>query len=135
MGSIGDILAAYGDAVEPSRRGGWVVRVPTERRGAVAVHVAESERTVTLRAFVFRGPDRQREAVYRRLLEKNLAMRHWRFALDADGDVVAAADIVTGDLDDARIDGLLGALSVAVDEVYEGILQTGFGAPPSRAPN
>jgi len=111
--------------------GGWVVRVPSAKRGDLAAHISATERTVTIRAFVIRGPDRGHLEVFQRLLRKNLATRDWRFALDEAGDVYALADVAVEGLDSDALDGLLGGLSALVDEVYEGVLRTGFAVPDS----
>lgn len=115
-----------------AERGGereWAVRVPSAKRGAVTAGLVVRERTLTLTAFVLRGPDRDHEGVYRRLLLKNLATRHWRFAIDGDGDIFAVADAPLTGLDADVLDGLLGALSALVDETYESIVRMGFDVP------
>jgi hypothetical protein len=128
-----DRIAGYLEEIgaEAERRGEreWTVRVPSAKRGAVAAGLALGERTLTLRAFVLRGPDRGHEAVYRRMLHKNLATRGWRFALDDVGDVFAVADAPLAGLDAGALDGLLGALSTLVDETYESLVRTGFEVP------
>jgi len=129
MDRLEDLVGDLGAAMSPSARGGWVVRVPTERRGEIAAHVVERERTVAIRAFVMRGPDRAHADVYRRLLGKNLEPGPWRLALDADGDIVAAAYLERDGLDADRLDSVLGALSSLVDEIFDGILRTGFVVP------
>ena len=117
--------------IAPERRGPreWSVAVPCSTRGAVGVLVGVRELTVTLRAFVVRAPDRDAEAVYARLLHKNLGTRHWRFAIDDLGDVFAVADARLEGLGVEMLDGLLGELSTLVDEVYETIVRMGFEVP------
>lgn len=129
MPPIAALLAALDLEGRPVSGGGVMVPVPTQRRGPVGVHILESERTVSLRAFVMRAPDRNHADVYRRLLRRNLQPAPWRFALDADGDVFAAADTPRLDLDADRLDALLGALSTTVDEVFEGLVRLGFDVP------
>ncbi len=130
MAGLEELMAEYGaSALSPA--GPWVVSVPSEKRGALGVQVAEGERTVRLRAFVIRAPDRNRREVYARLLRKNLDAAGWRFALDDSGDVFLAADEPRGTLSADRLDDLLGAAAVLVDEVYEGVFRTGFDVPPS----
>jgi len=107
----------------------WSVRLPSTKRGAVAAIVSVRERTLTIRAFVLRGPDRDHEGVYRRLLGKNLSTAHWRFALDDDGDVYLVADATLATLDADALDGLLGALCTVVDETYESVVRMGFDVP------
>lgn len=109
--------------------GAWVVHVPCAKRGRVAAQITASERTLTLRAFLLRAPDRGHVDVFRRLLRKNFSTRDWRFALDDAGDIYALADAPQDECSADVLDGLLGALSVLVDEVYEGLLRTGFDVP------
>jgi hypothetical protein len=116
---------------EAERRGEreWGVRVPSAARGAIGASVTVRERTLTIRAFVLRGPDRAHEDVYRRLLRKNLATSHWRFAIDDDGDVYLVCDAALAALDADALDGLLGSLCSLVDETYESVVRTGFDVP------
>ncbi|WP_217915770.1 YbjN domain-containing protein [Miltoncostaea marina] len=127
--AIAGHLAEIG--LDAERRGPreWAVQVPCSKRGAVGVLLRARERTLSMQAFIMRGPDRAHEDVYRRLLQKNLATRHWRFAIDAVGDVHALADAPLAALDGDLLDGLLGALSALVDETYESIVRTGFDVP------
>ena len=119
----------------------WAIRLPSAKRGAVTAGLVVRERTLTLRAFIVRGPDRDHEGVYRRLLHKNLSTRAWRFAIDDDGDVFAVADAPLAGLDADVLDGLLGSLCALVDETYESVVRMGFdvpagtvfGAPPGEA--
>ena len=109
--------------------GVWV-GVPSQQRGSVAVKIVLTERTVTFRAFIMRAPDLAHKDVYRRLLKKNHDAGPWAFSLDALGDVFLVANRPATALDADTLDGLLGALSAHVDEVFEGIVRTGFGVNP-----
>lgn len=117
--------------VEADRRGdrAWSLRVPCSKRGPVGVQVLVHERSVALRAFVMRAPDRNHREVWERLLGKNLVTRDWRFGTDADGDVYAIADAPLAAFDADALDGLLGALSALIDETYEGLVRSGFDVP------
>jgi hypothetical protein len=116
---------------EAERRGDreWGLRLPSTKRGAIGAALSVRERTLTIRAFVLRGPDRAHEEVYRRLLHKNLTTPHWRFAIDADGDVFLVCDASLAALDADALDGLLGSLCSVVDETYESVVRTGFDVP------
>jgi len=126
---IGAELEQIGAETERLGEREWSVRLPSAKRGALAALVSVRERTVTVRAFVLRGPDRNHEDVYRRLLGKNLSTAHWRFALDDDGDVFLVADAAIAGLDADGLDGLLGALCAVVDETYESVVRMGFDVP------
>lgn len=117
--------------VPADRRGAreWSVSVPCTKRGSVGVLLMVRERSLGLRAFVMRAPDRDRPGVWERLLGKNLVTRDWRFGIDADGDVYAVADAPLAGLDGDALDGLLGALSTLIDETYESLVRTGFDVP------
>lgn len=126
-------IALYLDQIgaEAERRGEreWGVRLPSAKRGAIGAALSVRERTLTIRAFVLRGPDRAHEEVYRRLLRRNLTTPHWRFAIDDDGDVWLMCDAALAALDADALDGLLGTLCAVVDETYEGVVRTGFDVP------
>ena len=126
---VAQVLKGLEIGAHPAPGGGWVVHVPSAKRGDVAAHISAAERTVTIRAFLIRGPDRGHLEIFQRLLRKNLATRDWRFALDESGDIYAIADTAVEGLGAAALDGLLGSLSALVDEVYEGILRAGFVVP------
>jgi Putative bacterial sensory transduction regulator len=126
-------IAHYLDEIgaEAERRGerDWGLRLPSDKRGAIGAALSVRERTVTIRAFVLRGPDRAHEEVYRRLLRKNLATAQWRFAIDDDGDVFLVCDAPLAALDADALDGLLGSLCAVVDETYESVVRTAFDVP------
>lgn len=107
----------------------WTVRVPSAKREVVAVALCVGERTLTLRAFFMRGPDRDCEGVYRRILMKNIDTRMWRFAIDDAGDLWLLADAETSVLGADGLDGMLGLLSTYVDETWEGVIRMGFEVP------
>ncbi len=110
----------------------WSIRVPSVKRGIVAVAAHAGERTLEMRAFFMRGPDRAHADVYRRALRKNLDMRHWRFAADDAGDLWLVAEGEVAVLGADGLDGMLGLLSTYVDEVFEGILRLGFDVPEGQ---
>ena len=126
-------IAAYLEEIgaESERRGEreWTVRVPSHKRGEVGAAIVLGERTVTIRTFFLRGPDRGHEDVYRRLLRKNLETYSWRFALDDDGDIFLLAQAPAATLTADALDELLGTLATLVDETYESVVRLGFVVP------
>ncbi|MGI9539777.1 MAG: YbjN domain-containing protein [Miltoncostaeaceae bacterium] len=111
----------------------WTVGVPTTLRGELACGLEARERTLVARAFVLRAPDRAHDRVYRAALERNIDCRTWYFALDRLGDIFLVAELSLDRVDEDALDGLLGALSVLVDETFEGLARTGFDVPEGAA--
>jgi Putative bacterial sensory transduction regulator len=126
---ISRYLDEIGAEAEPRGDREWGVRLPSAKRGAVTALLTARERTLAVSAFFLRGPDRDHEAVYRRLLRKNLDTRDWRFAIDDDGDLYLLAETPLAGLDVDRLDGMLGSLSTLVDETYESVVRMGFAVP------
>ena len=126
--SMAEMLAALGLETRVDPAGVWV-GIPCERRGTLAVQIISAERTVTFRAFVMRAPDVGHEDVYRRLLRKNHEAALWVFSLDPLGDVFLVTTRPASTVDADALDGILGALSALVDEIFEGIVRTGFAIP------
>lgn len=129
MPDLEQLLAEIGAPHERREDGTWTVRVPCEARGELPVGIDPGERTLTLTAFVVRGPDRAHEAVYARLLRRHLSSHVWRFALDEAGDIFVVAVVPRAGLGAGDLDEVLGALSVLIDAAYEAIVRTGFDVP------
>lgn len=110
--------------------GQWGVVLPSQARGSLTVALRGGERTLHLTAFLMRAPDRHHEAVYARMLTKNLTMYRWAFALDELGDVYLTARVPEAAVDEALMDELLGLGVVYADEVYDVLVRTGFDIPP-----
>ena len=129
MDAVDRFAADLGLEVQTHPDGGRIVIIPSNARGHIAVHLLGGERTLRLRAFVMRAPDRRHDEVYRRLLRKNLSSAPWRFALDELGDVFVATELAETDVDEPRLDSTFGTLTTLIDEVFESIARTGFDVP------
>jgi len=126
---VGAYLKELDLAPSARRDGGWSVALPSLKRGVIGVGVLARERTVRLASFVMRAPDRDHQAVYRRMLERNMQMAYWRFGIDPDGDLFLTAHLADDQLGPESLDALLGLLVTYVDETYEGLVRTGFDIP------
>lgn len=118
-----DQIGAQAERLGPRE---WSVRVPSATRGEVAVAIHARERTLGMRAFFMRGPDRAHLDVFRRILRKNLDMHAWRFALDDAGDLWLVTEAQISVLGHDGLDGLLGLLSTYMDETFQSVLRAGF---------
>ncbi len=81
---------------------------------------------VGVRAFVARNPDQDHEAVYRRLLERNLKLSGVAFSVDADGDIYLTGRIPLPAVTVDEVDRLLGVVAETADSMFNIILETGF---------
>jgi hypothetical protein len=122
-------LAEIGAGADRLGERDWGLQLPSTKRGSVAVALSAGERTLVMRAFFMRGPDRAHAEVYRRVLRKNLDTYVWRFAVDDDGDILLIAQAPLDGLTAAQLDDLLGSLCTTVDETYESAVRTGFDVP------
>ena len=133
MDAIDRLAAAVATlGLDATRAGGgeWHVRLPSEARRTFGAVLRGAERTVTLTAFFIRTPDRNREAVFRRLLRRNLDLGDWRFAVDDHGDIYLRAVADGATLDAGRLDELLGALVTLMDAAHGPLMELGFEVPP-----
>lgn len=128
-GHLHQAIEALGLATTRSGPRHWTVGVPTRLRGELACGLEARERTLIARSFVMRAPDRAHDRVYRAALERNIDARTWYFAVDRLGDLFLVAELALDRVSEDALDGLLGALSVLVDETFEGFARTGFDVP------
>ncbi len=126
---IAGYLAELGDRARQRSAREWLVHLPSTKRGELGVALHVGERTLSLRAFYMRAPDRGQREVYERLMRKHLDMYAWRFALDDAGDLFLLAEVPLDGLAVEDLDRLLGACSAYVDETFESVLRTGFDVP------
>ena len=129
--AIDAALADIGVTHERVGRATWRVEVPCVDRRSITVGLAADERSLRLQAFLLRAPDRDHDAVHRRLLRKNMDLRAtgpWRFALDEHGDVHVVAELALTADAVGGLDGVLGALASLVDATWAGLVRTGFAA-------
>lgn len=139
---IAAALAEIGAVHERHSATTWHVELPAVDRRSITVGMAAAERTLRMHAFLLRRPDRNHDEVYERLLRKNLDIRAtgpWRFAIDADGDIHALAEMPLTALDTDHLDGVLGALCALVDATWGGLVDLAFevpamGPPPDAPP-
>ncbi len=124
-----DLLTHLSLEVRTADDGVWV-GVPSRMRGTLAVRLVAGERSVRFFVFVMRAPEVAHHEVFHRMLRKNHGAGPWMFSLDELGDVYLVASVPAATLDADALDGLLGALSALVDEVFEGLVRTGFGVAP-----
>lgn len=97
-------------------------KLQTPCRFDVAQHALE------VHAFVCRRPDENFEGVYRWMLERNMKMYAYAFALDGVGDIYLEAKLPLAALTREEADRLLGAVLEYADGSFNTILELGFAS-------
>ena len=112
---------------EPGARDGeLVLTLPGDKKLKTVASLVASERGLSLSAFVIRRPDENEAAFYRFLLRRNLRLPTVAYAVDKLGDVYLTGRLPAGGVDDAELDGLLGAVLEAADAPFNELLALGF---------
>jgi hypothetical protein len=115
-------------AAEQSRDTGRYLVLQGERKRTIPLLLEVGEHTLTGRSFFVRGPDEHAGKVYAFLLRRNLRSYVWRFALDADGDVLLIAVLPLRAVSAEELDRVLGQLLVVADETFDAVLRLGFAS-------
>lgn len=125
------ILRAQGfDFTE--RDGAFHLELPGTHKLLTPVRLVVEPHALTLNAFVCRQPDENFEVVYRWLLERNLKMFAFAFALDSLGDIYLEARLPHAVMTGAEIDRLLGSALSYADDAFNRILDMGFATSIRR---
>jgi hypothetical protein len=112
---------------EPGARDGeLVLTLPGDKKLKTVVSLVAGERGLSLSAFVIRRPDENQAAFYQFLLRRNLRLPTVAYAVDKLGDVYLTGRLPAAGVDDAELDGLLGAVLEAADAPFNELLALGF---------
>jgi len=104
----------------------FAVTLPGTRKLSTECALQVGRYAVGLRAFVARNPDQDHQAVYRRLLERNLKLSAVAFSVDADGDIHLTGRIPLAAVTAEEIDRVLGIVADTADSMFNVILELGF---------
>lgn len=106
--------------------GAFDVVLPGERKLQTPLRFEVGPHAVAIHAFVCRRPDENHEAVYRWMLERNLRMYGFAFALDAVGDIFLTGRFPLAVITAEEVDRLLGAALSYADGSFNTLLELGF---------
>jgi hypothetical protein len=120
------VLAEAGLEWEEPSPGQFVVGLPGERKLRTTCSLVVGAHSVSVNAFVARGPDENHAAVYRWLLERNVRMYGVAFALDHLGDIYLTGRLPLHSVDAGEVDRVLGAVLEYADAAFNTILEMGF---------
>ncbi|HVD28936.1 MAG TPA: YbjN domain-containing protein [Mycobacteriales bacterium] len=112
--------------------GAYLVSLPGTHRLATPCWLVVGDHSLLVEAFVMRHADEDRERLYDFLLQRNSRMYGVAFALDRDGDVYLVGRLPLSAVNPEELDRLLGAVLTYADEIFDQMLQIGFGSSIKR---
>ncbi len=104
----------------------FAVDLPGEKKLRTPCRFDVARHALEVHAFVCRRPDENFEGVYRWLLERNMKMYAFAFALDSVGDIYLEAKLPLEAVTTDEVDRLLGAVLEYADGSFNTILELGF---------
>ncbi len=104
----------------------WLVRLKGEEKDVVTVWFSLRQRTVYVECELMPAPESNKEDLYAYLLSKNADMREVHLALGPEKGVYLVTQVPYGELSLDRVDELLGAIVVYVDELFSTAMSLGF---------
>lgn len=111
---------------EDSGRLGFQLR--GERKLTIAVLAVEGDTDLRFESFFMRKPLESADAFYAMLLQRNHRARGVAFALDAIGDAYLVARLPLAAVTLEELDGLVGAILVESDGMFDAAMRTGFAS-------
>lgn len=106
----------------------WMVRLRGEEKDVIALWLTLRQRTVHLETEVMPAPEENREALYRYLLVKNAALRGLHLAIGPEDGIYLVARVPMGELTVERLDELVGATVLYVDEIFPTAMAMGLAS-------
>lgn len=104
------------------------VDLPGEKKLQTPCRFDVATHALGVHAFVCRRPDENFEGVYRWMLERNMKMYAFAFALDGVGDIYLDAKLPLEAATPEEIDRLLGAALEYADGSFNTLLELGFAS-------
>ena len=104
----------------------WLVRLRGEERDVVTVWLALRQRSVHVECEITPAPEQNVEGIYRYVLAKNAEMRELHVALGPEAGLYLVTHVPINEFTSERLDELMGAALLTVDELYPTIMMSGF---------
>ncbi len=104
----------------------WLVRLRGEERDVVTVWLALRQRSVHVECEITPAPENHVEDIYRYVLTKNAELRELHVALGPESGLYLVTHVPINEFTIERLDEVIGAALVTVDELYPTIMTSGF---------
>ena len=104
----------------------WLVRLRGEERDVVTVWLALRQRSVHVECEITPAPEQNVEEIYRYALAKNAELRELHVALGPESGLFLVSHVPINEFTSERLDEIMGAALITVDELYPTIMASGF---------
>jgi hypothetical protein len=104
----------------------WLVRLRGDEREVMTVWLALRQRTIHVECEITPAPERNREEVYRYALVKNADLREVHVALGPESGLYLMTHVPIHEFTVERLDEVMGAIVVYVDELYPTMMSSAF---------
>ena len=104
----------------------WLVRLRSDEREVITVWLALRQRTMHVECEIAPAPEMNVEEIYRFVLAKNAELRELHVALGPEAGLYLMTHVPINELTIERLDEVMGAALVYVDELSPTIMTKGF---------
>ena len=104
----------------------WLIRLKGEEKDVITLWLSLRQRTVHVETEVMPAPEENRETLYRYLLTKNAELRELHLAIGPEDGIYLMAQIPIAEMTTERLDEVVGATLIYVDEIYPTAMTMGL---------
>lgn len=121
-----DCVASVERAEAPLRR--WYVRVLGEEKSVFSVWLTLQQRSLHFETYFVPAPEENHARLYEYCLRRNLRLRGARFAIGAEDAVFLVGEVGVAEVDDDRLDRILGTLYEATEQHFRPAMRIGYAS-------
>ena len=114
------------DGADPAGHYHWLVRLRGEEKDVITAWVSLRQRSVHVETEVVPAPETGEEALYRYALVRNADLRSVHLAIGPESALYLVTVLPLAELTLERLDELMAAIVVYVDELYPTMMTLGF---------
>jgi len=104
----------------------WLIRLKGEEKDVITLWLSLRQRTVHVETEVTPAPEENRETLYRYLLTKNAELRELHLAVGPEDGIYLMAQIPIVEMTMERLDEVVGATLIYVEEIYPTAMTMGL---------
>jgi Putative bacterial sensory transduction regulator len=104
----------------------WLIRLKGEEKDVITLWLSLRQRTVHVETEVTPAPEENRETLYRYLLTKNAELRELHLAIGPEDGIYLMAQIPIVEMTTERLDEVVGATLIYVEEIYPTAMTMGL---------